>query len=88
MEPKTYIHKPTEIEAIQLTPESFDECIKFIGDENTTDDGTSKDACFIVLKSDEGERSIRNTDYIIQGVLGIFYPCTQAVFAESYDVKE
>lgn len=79
-----YVHKPTEIEAIQLTPETFDEAVAFVGEENTGD-GTSKDECHITLKNDEGERAINNGDYIIKGVLGKVYPCTAEVFEQSYD---
>lgn len=82
-----YIHKPTEVEAVQLTPDTFDQCVEFIGADNVTD-GTSKDECFIGLRSDEGERAIRENDYIIKGVLGKMYPCSPEVFEESYSPKE
>lgn len=86
--PKNYIHKPTEVQAIQLTPESFDACVEFVGAGNTSD-ATSKDECYIGLTNEEGERSINETDYIIMGVLGKVYPCTEEVFEQSYyEVKE
>lgn len=84
--PKTYIHKPTEIEAIQLTAETFDQCVEFVGISNTSD-ATSKDECYIGLNNEEGERGINSGDYIIKGVLGKIYPCTAEVFEHSYDVK-
>lgn len=85
-----YVHKPTEVEAIQLTPETFDQCVEFVGADNTGD-GTSKDECSIDLLTSEdasGHRSISNGDYIIKGVLGKVYPCSAEVFEESYSAKE
>ena len=79
-----YKHKPTEVDAIQLTPETFDACLEFIGDTRQSD-GTSKDECFIGIETDEGDRSIRSGDYIIRGVLGVVYPCSEVVFKESYE---
>jgi hypothetical protein len=84
--PKTYVHKATEIEAIQLTPENFDECVAFIGEDNAGD-GTSKDECHITLKVGDDERSIHESDWIVKGVLDVFYPVTNAVFEQSYDEK-
>lgn len=86
--PKNYIHKPSEVQAIQLTPESFDACVEFVGAGNTTEQ-TSKDKCFIELSNDEGLRDIYTGDYIIMGVLGKVYPCSAEVFEASYyEVKE
>lgn len=82
-----YIHKQNEVEAIQLTPDTFDQCIELIGAENTND-GTSKDECYIGFSTEADVRSATKGDYIIKGVLGKVYPCSPEVFEESYEIKE
>lgn len=82
-----YIHKPTEVESIQLTPESFDEVIALIGVENINSEKTSKDECFVEFSTEADVRTAHNGDYVVKGVNGIVYPCTQDVFTASYDVK-
>lgn len=86
--PAKYTHKPTEIQAIQLTPDSFDECVKFVGE--AVGDGTSQAECTIVVAANgaQEECTFHEGDYVINGVLGIFYPCSAAVFEESYEVTE
>ena len=84
---KKFRKKPVTIEAIQLTAESFDECLSFVGEENTTD-GTSVDECYIGLQTLEGEYGARKNDYIIKGVQGEFYPCKPDIFSETYEEVE
>lgn len=83
--PKTYTHKATEIEALQLTPATFKEALEFLGETNVTE--SSEEECVISLNTEEGDRDVHANDYIIKGVLGKIYPCTAEVFEASYEVK-
>lgn len=82
--PKTYVHKPTEVEAIQVTVESIPQVQEFVGEGNLK---IGENSAYILLNG-EGERAVALGDYIIKGVLGVFYPCSEAVFDESYTVQE
>lgn len=78
--PKTYVHRPTQVEAIQLTAETVPQVQEFVGEGNLVVGEKSA----YVLHSAEGEREVNFTDYLIKGVLGVFYPCSAPVFEESY----
>lgn len=84
--PNKYIHLPTEIEAIKLTPETFKQVLEFLGASNIAEYST--DECSISLNSEEDNREVHNTDYIIKGVLGKVYPCSREVFEVSYKIQE
>jgi hypothetical protein len=80
-----YRKKPIVIEAIQLTVDSFHECIAFIG-EGVMGSWTATDACYIEIQTLEGTIRAREGDWIIKGVKGEFYPCKPDIFNVTYDV--
>lgn len=85
---QTYVHRPTEVEAMQVTgyeDETIDSIKEFIGSDNDIDLEAGN---FILHTPGEGVRQVSTGDYIIKGVLGKVYPCSAEVFTESYDVKE
>jgi hypothetical protein len=82
-----YRKRPVVIQAMQLRPDTFDECVKFIGEANLGD-GTSEEECFMDILTPEGTMSARNGDWIIQGVNGKFYPCKPDIFDKTYERVE
>lgn len=81
--PAKYTHKPTEVEAIKVSDDTIVAIQEFVGEGNFE----SQDGGYI-LHNGEGIRAVVTGDYIIKGVLGVFYPCSAAVFEESYEVTE
>ncbi|HPS54035.1 MAG TPA: hypothetical protein PLP05_00410 [Sedimentisphaerales bacterium] len=82
-----YRKKPVVIEAKQLSADTLDEIVTWIGDDKVTD-GTSEDECFIGIQTLEGYMSARNGDWIIKGVKGEFYPCKPDIFEQTYELVE
>ena len=81
---KKYRKKPVVIEAIQLTADSFNECVAFVGEDNLND-GTSEGECYIGITTLEGDMAAREGDWIIKGIQGEFYPCKTDIFAATYE---
>lgn len=79
-----YRKKPVVIEAIQLTPETFNDVCDFIGEENLND-GTLESECYVGIETLEGDMSAREGDFIIKGVAGEFYPCREDIFEQTYE---
>ena len=78
-----YRKKPVEVEAVQWTDENFDELKKFCG-ESLDHFGFG----LLTISTLEGEMIVSNSDYIIKGVHGEFYPCKPDIFVETYEVVE
>ena len=92
-----YIHKPTEVEAIQYTGENFNNILEFIKSNEgeiwyQTMSGYGKnDVMKIHIRNFIlNERlDVEIGDYIIKGEKkGDFWVCTPDVFEKSYEVKE
>ena len=92
-----YIHKPTEVEAIQFTGnvnELIDFCEGHLLYEvdvlsRTLDGNVATGYRNIRLLNGNGELEIRPHDYIIKGEKkGDFWVCASDVFEKSYEVKE
>lgn len=82
-----HIHKPTEVEAVQVTTDSMQVDLQtFIGEDSKVRIEAAR-GCF-VLYNEKDERNVCIGDYLIKGVLGKVYPCSAEVFEESYEVKE
>lgn len=81
--------KPIVVEAIQLTSDSFDDCIEFIGEENLGD-GTDKEEGCITIDTLEGVFDAHSDygDWIIKGIKGEFYPCKPDIFEATYEKVE
>lgn len=91
--------KPVVIQAIQLTPETFKECHKFLGVKGNFENGifvdepgevhsslNSVSRLFIEFKTLEGNMRAHEGDWIIKGVKGEFYPCKPDIFEATYDL--
>lgn len=77
--------KPVVIEAIQLTRESFTDCVKFMGDKIGEYD---KPECYIEIPTLEGDMAAYRGDWIIKGIQGEFYPCKPDIFEQTYEPSE
>jgi len=81
---KKFRKKPVVIEAIQFTSTSFNECCKFIGEDNLND-GTLEEEEYIGIITPEGDHNARHGDWIIKGIKGEFYPCKPDIFEQTYE---
>lgn len=79
--------KPVNIEAVQLSEDTFDYIVSWVGEDNLAD-GTSEDECFVEIITLEGNHNARCGDYIIKGVKGEFYPCKPDIFEMTYEKVE
>lgn len=83
-----YRKKPIVIDAVQLTSESFDRIVDWIGESNLGD-GTSREETCVDIETLEGTMSAHESDWIIKGVKGEFYLCKDYIFKATYErVKE
>jgi hypothetical protein len=76
--------KPVIIEAVRFVGSNFEECCDFIGESNLAD-GTSEDEKYIGIATLEGIMDCRESDWIIKGVMGEFYPCRSDIFEKTYE---
>ena len=80
--PKLYTKKPVSVHCLELTPESFQNAIEWVGLDNLA--GFDREECVIRIKTLEGVMEADKGDYIICGVRGEFYPCKADIFALTY----
>ncbi len=78
--------RPVEIEAVQLTPETFREVIASVpldqfGAGGQHDDGR----VYVSIRTLEGTMRADEGDWIIRGVQGELYPCKPDIFAATYE---
>ena len=89
--------KPVVIEAVQYTGENIPEIINFT--RNTakvmkniggSQDGHGYPQLYskLIIPTLEGDHLCMQTDWIIQGVNGEFYPCKNDIFWKTYDRVE
>lgn len=76
--------KPVVVDAIQLTPRTYNDCSLFIG---VSSRGTNEHraSCLLEIRTLEGTMTASENDYIIKGVNGEFYPCKPDIFEKTYD---
>lgn len=81
---QTYVKRPVEFQAIQLTLDSYKNCMDFLG-ENVVGDGCwiEQDDCSIHIKTLEGITVARKGWFIIKGIKGEFYACEPEIFEKS-----
>lgn len=79
--------KPIEIEAIQYTRESRNECIAFCDAQHVSidDDGAEYELESLRIHTLEGIMTAKLGDWIIKGVKGEFYPCKPEIFEATYE---
>lgn len=84
---KNYRKRPVVIQAIQLTRESFEDVIDFIGEKNGEPQISEPnyDECYIGILTLEGVMDAHAGDFIIKGVAGEFYPCKPEIFEKTYE---
>ena len=77
-----YRKKPVIIEAIQWTGKNHKEIIDWSGAETVkfVDRGNQ-----LVVRTSEGEMRAPVGHWILRGVEGEFYPCSDSVFEKTYD---
>lgn len=78
-----FVKKPVEIEAIQFTEKSVQECLDFINDQCTFNKESGESE--IIILTLEGLMTAKLGDWIIKGVKGEFYPCKPDIFEATYD---
>lgn len=87
--PQTYRKKPVEIQALQWTGDNIEEMMTFVSDDSLffsmDDDDKIEDLYITTL---EGDMKANVGDYIIKGLKGEFYPCSEEIFVMSYDKVE
>ena len=83
---RRYRKRPIVVEAIQLTEETFAECLEFIGDENWVE--ADKEEIMISIETLEGISNASDGNYIIKGIAGEFYPCREYIFNSTYDLVD
>jgi len=96
-----YRKKPVEIEAVQLTWETWNEVCDFVGefpegmqgvyvhpennDDYSPDYDYSRSRIGLTIPTLEGVMLAVENDFIIRGIQGELYPCKPDIFLESYD---
>ena len=75
-----YRKKPIVIEAVQLTPDTVNQCLDFCEGKMKFHPLTG-----VVIETLEGNMVANNGDYIIKGVKGEFYPCKPDIFEQTYE---
>lgn len=78
-----FVKKPVEIEAIQFTEKSVQECLDFINAQCTFNKESGESE--IIILTLEGLMTAKLGDWIIKGVKGEFYPCKPDIFEATYD---
>lgn len=73
--------KPVVIEAVQLTPDTVDDCLDFCKGKMKSHPLTG-----VVIETLEGNMIANNGDYIIKGVNGELYPCKPDIFDKTYEI--
>lgn len=83
--------KPIVIEAMQLKRKFSDVVVDWIGRENLVCFNLgefSEDACFVEIRTLEGNMTGSEGDWIIKGINGEFYPCKPDIFEKTYEPAE
>lgn len=81
---KTYRKKPVVIEAMLFTMENKNEVFQWVTD-NKAADFDIDDKPVLQIQTLEGVMTAQLGDYIIQGVMGEFYPCKPNIFNQTYE---
>lgn len=94
-----YRKKPVVIQAIQLTWRNWCDICDFVGpldettrgcyiDSNGNATESVTDTIGMTIKTLEGVMLARQTDWVIKGVMGEFYPCRDDIFQKTYEAME
>lgn len=77
---QTYVKRPVEFQAIQLTLDSISDCIEFLGNDALNASTTN---CSIHIKTLEGVTVANKGWFIIRGIKGEHYACEPEIFEKS-----
>ncbi|MFJ3084492.1 hypothetical protein ACIPJG_32710 [Streptomyces halstedii] len=77
--------KPVEIEAVQLTRETFRAAVRFVPLEQFSEAAEDERGVFLTIRTLEGVMRADEGDWIIKGVQGEFYPCKPDIFEATYE---
>jgi hypothetical protein len=82
-----YIKKPVEIEAVQFTRNNWDEIKLFTNNTAHTllIEKRLNGKCTCIIPTLEGQHIATESDYIIKGIKGEFYPCKPDIFEMTYE---
>lgn len=85
-----YKKKPIVVEAIQYTPETLTECLRFLKDNKARYvrcvlASTELEVVEIKLITSDGSMTVKYGDYIVKGVQGEVYPCKPDIFEATYE---
>ena len=70
--------KPVIVDAVQWNGKNIDEILSFASSSTYRDSN-------IYIQTLEGEMLANQSDWIIKGVNGEFYPCKSDIFEKTYD---
>jgi hypothetical protein len=82
---KKYVKKPVVIDAVQWTGDNKQEIIDFCGECLFFEYLDSIDMEIPIIKTLEGNMDCKMNSFIIKGVKGEFYPCSDEIFELTYD---
>jgi hypothetical protein len=87
--------KPVTIECIQWNGKNKEEIEQFCGkdckfelDTHAYDAGVAPPRWNLYIHTLEGDHYAIESDYIIKGVKGEFYPCKEDIFLQTYDIVQ
>ena len=90
-----YKKKPVVIEAVQWNGLNLEEIKEFVGEsliyeisDAAWKVGKGAPAVYMEIKTLEGTHICTESDYIIKGVQGEFYPCKPDIFMQTYELVE
>jgi hypothetical protein len=78
---KKYRKKPVVIEAVQWTGDNVIEMYQFTGIKSIKVSNSDE----LIVHTLEGDMVASNSDYIIKGIKGEFYPCKPDIFEQTYE---
>lgn len=82
-----YKKKPIVVEAMQYTPETLTECLRFLkeGEAQYVLAAVELDEVVIKIGTLEETKTVKYGDYIVKGVQGEAYPCKPDIFEATYE---
>lgn len=81
---KKYIKKPIPVSALQWTGDNYEEIKTFCTDVNGVEKCFKSDKT-LWIETREGQLKAVVGDYVMRGIEGEFYPCSESIFNKSYD---
>lgn len=83
-----YRKKPVEIEAVQLTWQTWNEVCELIGEFPSGMRRVYLERIGLLIPTLEGAMRANQDDWIIRGVNGELYPCKPDIFEKTYEKVE